>query len=75
MLGLLVVVSGIYALVEEYRLPVAEGEAFLVLALGLWSIGSIVALASCSAACGFFLDQGLNLCLLLWQVNSLPLSL
>ena len=28
----------------------------------------------CSAACGIFLDQGLNLCLLHWQVDSLPLS-
>ena len=29
---------------------------------------------SCSAACGIFLDQGSNLCLLHWQVDSLPLS-
>ena len=28
---------------------------------------------SCSAACGIFLDQGLNPCLPHWQVNSLPL--
>ena len=25
---------------------------------------------SCSTACGIFLDQGLNLCLLRWQVDS-----
>ena len=25
---------------------------------------------SCSVACGIFLDQGLNLCLLHWQVDS-----
>ena len=25
-------------------------------------------------ACGIFLDQGLNLCLLQWQAESLPLS-
>ena len=25
-------------------------------------------------ACGIFLDQGLNLCLLQWQMHSLPLS-
>ena len=29
---------------------------------------------SCSLACGIFLDQGLNLCLLHWQADSLPLS-
>ena len=29
---------------------------------------------SCSAACRIFLDQGSNLCLLHWQVYSLPLS-
>ena len=29
---------------------------------------------SCSVACGIFLDQGLNLCLLHWQEDSLPLS-
>ena len=29
---------------------------------------------SCSKACVIFLDQGLNPCLLHWQVDSLPLS-
>ena len=29
---------------------------------------------SCSAACGIFPDQGLNPCLLHWQVDSLSLS-
>ena len=29
---------------------------------------------SCSTACGSFLDQGSNPCLLHWQVDSLPLS-
>ena len=29
---------------------------------------------SCSTACRIFLDQGSNLCLLHWQVDSLPLS-
>ena len=29
---------------------------------------------SCSAACEIFLAQGLNLCLLHWQEDSLPLS-
>ena len=44
--------------------------------LGLESTGSIVVAhkLSCSEACGIFLDQGLNPCLLHWQVDSLPLS-
>ena len=29
---------------------------------------------SCSTVCGVFPDQGLNSCLLHWQVDSLPLS-
>ena len=29
---------------------------------------------SCSEACGILLDKGLNLCLLKWQMDSLPLS-
>ena len=29
---------------------------------------------SCSAACGILPDQGLNLCLLRWQADSVPLS-
>ena len=43
---------------------------------GLYSTGLVVLVhgLSCSAACGIFLDQGLNLCLLHWQANSLPLS-
>ena len=28
----------------------------------------------CPGACGIFLDKGLNLCLLHWQVDSLPLT-
>ena len=41
----------------------------------LWRAGSIVVVQrlSCSLACGIFLDQGLTLCLLHWQVGSLPL--
>ena len=39
----------------------------------LWSTGSMVVVhgLSSSEACGFFLDQGLNSCLLHWQ-DSLP---
>ena len=43
---------------------------------GLQSTGSIVVWhgLSCSEACEIFPDQGSNLCLLHWQVDSLPLS-
>ena len=43
---------------------------------GFWSTGSIVVAHrfSCQLACGIFLDQELNPCLLYWQANSLPLS-
>ena len=42
----------------------------------LQSTGSVVAARGLcrSVTCGIFLDQGLNLCLLYWQVDSLPLS-
>ena len=49
---------------------------FLVLqSTGSRRIGSVVVVhrLSCSAACGIFLDQGLNLCPLHWQVDSNPL--
>ena len=43
---------------------------------GLYSTGLVVLVhgLSCSAACGIFLDQGLNLCLLHFQADCLPLS-
>ena len=42
----------------------------------LWSMGSVVVAyrLSCSTACGIFLDQGSNPCLLHWQADSLPPS-
>ena len=42
----------------------------------LWSTGSVVVThrLSCSTACGIFPDQGLNHCLLHWQLDSLSLS-
>ena len=49
----------------------------VVAACRLQNTGSIVGMhrLSCSAACGIFPDQVSNLCLLLWQADSLPLSL
>ena len=42
---------------------------------GIMQASAVVALRlSCPTACGIFLDQGWNLCLLNWQVDSLPLS-
>ena len=47
-------------------------RASVVVARGLQSAGSVVVVhrLSCSAACGIFPDQGLNLCPLHWQVDS-----
>ena len=44
--------------------------------LGFYSISLIVVAhrLSCSEACGIFPDPGLNLCLLHWQADTLPLS-
>ena len=56
----------------------AEGcRTSVVVVPGLWSTGSIVVAHgfSCHVACGIFLDQELNPCLLYWQVDFfLPLS-
>ena len=83
----LVVESGGYSLDVVHGFLI--GEASLVMEHRLWdmqvsvvvtpslkSTGSIAVAhgLSCSLACGIFLDQGLNLCLLHWQVDSLPLS-
>ena len=53
---------------------VAHGSVFV--APGLWSTGSVVVAhgLSCPSACGIFLDQGLNPCLLHLQTDSLLLS-
>ena len=69
------------SLIVEHRLWSTRASA--VVACGLRSCSSlapehrlVVAAPglSCSVACGTFLDQGLNLCLLHWQPDSLPLS-
>ena len=63
----------VMASLAEHRLQGTVGSA--VVALGLWSTVSVavVYLLSCSTACGIFLDQGSNLCLLHWKADSLPL--
>ena len=49
--------------------------ASLVVAPGLKSAGSVLLAhgLSCSLACGIFLGQGSNPCLLHWQADSYPL--
>ena len=60
--------------VAEHRLP--GTQASIVAARGLQTAGSVVEVhrLSCLTAYGFFLDQGLNLCPPLWEVDSLPLD-
>ena len=62
------------SLVAEHR--VQGTRASVVVACGLQSTGLIVEVHrfSCSTSCGIFPNQGLNLCLLHWQADSLPLS-
>ena len=70
----LVAARGGYSLVVVGRLLIVV--ASLVVERGLSGTGSTVVAhgLSCSVACGIFLDQGLNPCLLHWQVDSLLLS-
>ena len=58
------------------RLQQLQQVGSVVVVPGLWGTGYIVAAhwLSCSPACRILLDQGLNPCLLHWQVESLPLS-
>ena len=78
--------GGGYPLVAVYKLLTAVtslaaehglwGHAGAVgAAPGSWRTGCVVVhRLSCSAACGIFLDQGSNLCLLHWQAESSQLS-
>ena len=68
-----VAVSSGYSVVVVYRLHSCSS---VVVIPGLQSTGSIVVVhwLSCSLACGIFLDQGSNLQLLCWQMDSLPLG-
>ena len=62
------------ALAAEHRLQGMWTSA--VVTPGLWSTALTVVThrLSCCKACGNFLDQGSNQCLLHWKANSLPLS-
>ena len=58
------------------RLQYLRHMGSVIVASGLSSTDSVVLAhgLSCSTTCGIFLDQGLNLCLLHWQADSLLLS-
>ena len=62
------------SLAAEHRLEGTQASA--AAAPRLWSTGSIAVAhgLSCSVACGVFPDEGSNLCLLYWHVDSQPLS-
>ena len=80
----LVVASEGYSLVALHSLLVVVAslvrlqgtQPVLVVAPELESTGSIVAVngLGCSTVCGIFPGQGLNLCLLHWQADSLLLT-
>ena len=83
----LVAASRDHALVAAYKLLIAvsslvveqglcSSRASAFVAPELKSAGSVVEARglSCSAACGIFLDKGLNLCTLHWRADSLLLS-
>ena len=79
---------GFSLVVQEGAAPLAVCGFLIALHLLLWNtgprvrglqelqhVGSVVMHGvSFSTACGIFPDQGLNPCLLHWQVNSLPVS-
>ena len=72
--------SRVYSLVVVHRPLLGVSslvEGAWVCGLQLFRpVGSVLAAyrLSCSAACGIFPDQGLNLCTLPWQVGSYPLD-
>ena len=69
------------SLVAEQRLWGSWASVVAAHGLSSWGsqtlehrLSSAVHGLSCSAACGIFPDRGSKLCLLHWQVDSLPLS-
>ena len=75
--GLLVVVASLVERgIQVHGLRSLQHRGSVVSAPRLQRTGSVAVAhgLSCSLACGIFLDQGSNLCLLHWQADSLPLS-
>ena len=58
------------------RVAGSRGSSLVAVCRLLMAVACLVVAhgLSCSLACGIFLDQGLNPCLLQWQAESLPLS-
>jgi len=70
--GLLTVVA---SLVPGHELQGAHASRVVALGLSILQfLGSRAHGLSCFATCSIFPDQGLNLHLLCWQVDSLPLN-
>ena len=73
----LVVANKGYSTAEVHRLLLLQNISPRTCKLQeLWQAGSIVVAhgLSCSAACGIFMNQGLNPCLLHWQADSSTLD-
>ena len=72
--GLLITVDSLCCGAPALGARAAVGVARGLSSCGLWALepGSVVVVhgLSCSAACGIFPDQGLNLCPLPWQADS-----
>ena len=69
----LVAASGCCFLVVVHGLLIAVFPCWDAQALYMWASPVVVHGISCSMACGLFLDQGLNLHPLHWQLDSYPL--
>ena len=70
------ILTAVASLVVEHRLLACrlqqlQGIDSVAEAHGLQRTGSVVVVPSCTMACEIFLDQGLNLCLLHWQEDSI----
>ena len=78
--GSAVVVLGFQSTGSAVAVLRFQSTGSAVAVLRFQSTGSVVVVLSysaelsCSAACGIFLDQESNLCLLHWQADSLPLG-
>ena len=75
--GLLIMVASLVERgIQVHGLRSLQHRGSVVSAPRLQRTGSVAVAhgLSCSLACGIFLDQGSNLCLLHWQADSLPPS-
>ena len=74
---------GLFSSCIERRLPIIAMRRVLIVVTPLVAVHRLQGVRAsvvmahrlgCSVSCGIFPDQGLNLCLLHWQVDSLPVS-